>query len=97
MTILAELQAFLDDPSNHYHSYYFGICTAHKSPGFFASVKTRGGVEVQHTAEGSTIEEALRKLLDLMRGPAPTPVWQAPPAMVTRPQMPGMTRRMPGM
>ena len=96
MTILAELQAFLDDPSNGYHSYYFGICTAHKSPGFFASVKTRGGVEVQHTAEGASIEEALRKLLDLMRGRG-TPPLTAPvmPGIVTRPQMPGLTRRMP--
>jgi hypothetical protein len=86
--MLSEMQAFLDDPSNGYHCYYFGVCTAYRSPGFFASVKTRGGTETQHTAEGATIEEALRKLLDLMR---PQPV-----TMTTRPQMPGMTRRMPG-
>ncbi len=98
MTLLAELQAFLDDSSNGYHSYYFGICTAHRSPGFFASVKTKGGLEVQHTAEGATIEDALRNLLDLMRNP-PAPAWQTPamPGITTRPQMPGITRKMPGM
>ena len=95
MTILAELQALIG-PDMPYHCYSMGDCTAHKSPGFFASVKTRSG-EVPFAAEGATLEEAVGNLLAKMRGPAPTPVWQAPPAMVTRPQMPGMTRRMPGM
>lgn len=92
--MLNELQSFLG-PDTPYHCYSFGNCTAHRSPGFFASVKTKTG-DVPFAAEGRTVEEAFRNLLDKMRNP-PVPSWQMPPALETKPMMPGMTRRMPGM
>lgn len=88
-----ELEALIG-PDTPYHCYSMGNCTASRSPGFFASVKTQSG-EVPFAAEGATLEEAVQLLLDKMRNP-PAPAWKAP-VMATRPQMPGMTRKMPGM
>jgi len=90
--ILSRLQALIG-PDTPYHCYSMGNCTAHRSPGFFASVKTQSG-EVPFAAEGATLEEAVKNLLAKMQ---PTPVsMPAMPGITTRPQMPGMMLRMPG-
>ena len=90
--MLNELESLIG-PGTPYHCYSMGNCTSHRSPGFFASVKTQDGA-VPHAAEGATLEEAVANLLAKLRTPPLT--MPAMPGIVTRPQMPGMTRRMPG-
>lgn len=88
--MLNELERLIG-PDTPYHCYSMGNCTAHRSPGFFASVKTRDG-GVPHAAEGATLEDAVRNLLAKLRTPPVTMPRPMMPGMTTRPQMPGVTR-----